>query len=328
MIITKTPYRISFFGGGTDFEDYFKHHGGIVVGSTIDKYCYVTLKEASNFFNHKHRIIWSKIENVKKTDAITHPIVKSVIKYFKIQEGLEIHYHGELPGNSGVGSSSSFNIGLINAFNEKLKIKNNKSNNAKLAYHVEKNLCKEYVGLQDQVWASYGGFNKINFKKKKFDVKPVKISLNQTNNLEKNLLMFFTGKTRYGSDIEKDKQKQITKKLSYYNQIKLITKDAINILENNNENLKDFGYLLNEYWQLKKKLSKKVSNNKIDQIYSEGLKAGAIGGKLLGSGEGGFILFYCEKKFQKKIIKRLSKLNKINFKFSNEGAKVIFNDKK
>ena len=233
-----------------------------------------------------------------------------------------------MPGNSGIGSSSSFNIGLINAINENYNIKNNKFDNAKLAYYVEKKLCKEFVGLQDQVWASYGGLNKINFSKKKFTVTPLKVSKNQRYNLEKNLVMFFTGKTRYGSDIEKDKQKQINKKIGFYNQIKQLTENAIEILENRKKDYKDFGYLLNEYWQLKKKLSNKVSNNKINQIYSEGLNAGAIGGKLLGSGEGGFMLFYCEKKFQKKLTKSLSKLNKINFKFSNEGSKIIFNDKK
>ena len=207
MIISKTPYRISFFGGGTDFEEYFSQYGGEVVGSTINKYCYVSIRSLQKFFDHKYRVSWSKIENVKNISEIDHPTVKGILKHFKLyNQGLEIHYDGDLPGNSGIGSSSSFCVGLINSLNKKYNLKLDKKKLLKKHFFIESRVIKENVGMQDQVWASYGGFNSIKFKKN-FLVSKIKYKKKIITNLQNNLMMFYSGKSRFSDKIEKDKKK-------------------------------------------------------------------------------------------------------------------------
>lgn len=326
MIITKTPYRISFFGGGTDFEEYFSQYGGEVVGSTIDKYCYVSIRSLQKFFDHKYRISWSKIENVKKISDINHPTVKGLLRYYNLSnEGLEIHYDGDLPGNSGIGSSSSFCIGLIKALNQKFNFKFNKKKLASEAYHIESNVIGENVGMQDQVWASYGGLNSIKFNKSNFIVRKLNINKNIKDNLQKNLLMFYSGKSRFSDKIEKDKKKKIVDKIKFYHEIKKQVNECKKILSSG-KNLNEFGLLLNEYWNLKKSLSTKVSSNEINEIYSEALIAGALGGKLLGSGGGGFFVFYVPISMQRKVRAKLHKLEEVKFKFSEEGSSIIFSN--
>ena len=327
MIIAQTPYRISLFGGGTDFEDYYKLYGGEVIGTTINKYCYVTLRDLPPFFKHKHRFIWSKIENVNNLNQIKHPLVKSTLKYFKINKGLEVHYDGDLPGNSGIGSSSSFCVGLINAIYSKKKNKITKKKISNLSYHIENKIMKEYVGRQDQTWAAYGGFNHITFSKKGIHVSKILTSKNLKKKLFDNLLIFFTGKSRYSNKIEKDKQLNLRKKIEIYHKIKKQVKTSTEIIKNG-KNINDIGYLLDEYWSFKKQLSNLVSPNNINEIYKVAKSAGALGGKLIGSGGSGFFMFYCEKNKQKKLINTLNKLQRVHFKPTDYGSRIIFNNEK
>lgn len=325
MIISKTPYRISFFGGGTDFEEYFKLRGGAVIGTTINKYCYISLRELPPFFKHKHRFVWSKIELINNINKIIHPTAKAVFQYYKPKDGLEIHYDGDLPGNSGIGSSSTFTVGLINALTNLYKKNYKKAELAKKSIFIEKQKLRENNGYQDQIWAAYGGFNIIEFKKdKSFNVTKIKITKQNKKNIQSKLIMFFVGKHRFSNKIEKDKQSNLVQNLNFYDQIKQQTYLCKNILESKNFKINDFGELLNDYWNLKKSLSKKVSNNLIDSIYKEGLDAGALGGKLLGAGGGGFLLFLTNDK--KKLKQRLNRLIPVEFEMETKGSEIIYND--
>lgn len=324
MIISKTPFRISLIGGGTDFPSYYNKKEGIVIGGTIDKYCYVSLRYLPNVFNYKHRIVWSKNEIVKTNNQIQHPIVKAVFNYMKINKGLELHYQGDLQKNSGLGTSSSFCVGLLNSL---INLQNNNVSNKKLAnlaLNIEQNVMKEKSGSQDPIWASYGGFNSISFKKKNFFVNKFNFSKKKLNDLSKNFFLIYTGINKFSNNIEKDKLSKLSKNIKNLDTIYNLAKnfrDEISIANNF-----DFiGNILNEYWHIKKKLSNKVTNSKINEIYNECLIAGASGGKLIGSGGGGFLLIYCKKKYHKSLTKRLSKLPIIRFNFINTGSKIIFN---
>ena len=324
MIISKTPFRVSLFGGGTDFPSYYLKNGGCVIGGTINKYCYVTARYLPNVFNFKHRIVWSRNETVNKIDDIFHPTVKSVFKLMNIKKGLEIHYQGDLEKNSGLGTSSSFCVGLFNALTYLEKKKSTVRELAKKAIFVEQKMLKENCGSQDQIWAAYGGLNIIKFNKQgNFLVKRLGLSTQKIKSLDQNMFLVFTGVNRFSDDIEKDKIKNLDKNLNHLDQIKKITKSFINEI-NNNLSIELCGSMLNDYWEIKKKLSKKVSNSYIDDLYDVGLKNGAIGGKVIGSGGGGFILFCCKKKNQKKFFKGFSKLPIINFSFTSVGSEIIF----
>ncbi len=325
MIICKTPFRLSLFGGGTDFPKYYMKNGGYVVGGTIDKYCYVTARHLPNVFSYKHRIVWSKNETVNKISDIVHPTVQSVFKLLKIKKGLEIHYQGDLQKNSGLGTSSSFCVGLLNSLGALENKYYSKKELATKAIFVEQNMLKENCGSQDQIWASYGGFNYIQFKNNgSFLVNKISLPEKILNSLNDNMFLVYTGINRFSNDVEKDKLLNIDKNIKYLDQIKNITLEFIKEI-NNKFSLKNFGYMLNDYWELKKKLSNKVSNIKINEIYKTSIECGALGGKVIGSGGGGFILFCCEKKNQSKLKKNLKKLPIIKFKFINEGSQIIFN---
>ena len=323
MIISKTPFRISFFGGGTDFPDYYNKYGGKVIGGSIDKYCYISIRELPPFFNHKYRFVWSKIENLSSTAQSSHPAFKAIFKYFKIKTGMEIHYDGDLPSRSGIGSSSSFTIGLINCLNLHLNKKKNKKKLSEQGIFLEQKILKEQVGSQDQVWSSFGGFNKISFNKNKIKVKKNILNDEKLVKLEKNLILFFTGKTRIANNIEKTKIKNIDKKIEHYHKIKTYVDECERLLKNNE--FDNFGRLLDEYWFLKKKLSKGVSNILINELYSEAKFCGSLGGKILGAGGGGFIMFYGNKSVQNRLKKRFSKLTYLKFKFEKEGSQIILN---
>ncbi len=323
MIISKTPFRISLIGGGTDFPIYYKKFPGLVVGGTIDKYCYVSARFLPNVFKYKHRIVWSKNEVVKNNNQIIHPTVKAVFNHLKINKGLEIHYQGDLQKNSGLGTSSSFCVGLINS----LKKLHNKSINkeilAKTAINIEQNIMNEKCGSQDQIWASYGGFNAIEFRRKSFKVKRLNIGKTKLSNLSKNLFLIYTGINKFSHIVEKDKIFKFDKNLGYLNKIYNLAKSFKHEIQNNN-NLDFIGSILNEYWSVKKSLSNKVSNDKINEIYNEALKSGASGGKIIGSGGGGFLLVYCKQKYHLSLKKRLNKLPIIKFKFVKKGSEIIF----
>jgi D-glycero-alpha-D-manno-heptose-7-phosphate kinase len=326
MIITKTPYRISFFGGGSDFPLYYSKFGGCVIGSTINKYCYISLRELPPFFKNRHRIVWSEIQLPNTISEIKHPCIKGVLNYFKIKNGVEIHHQGDLPAFSGIGSSSSFSVGLINALMTSMERKLDKKELGKLSLYIEQKILKEHVGSQDQMWASYGGMNFINFNKKSINVKKLSISEKNKKKLSNNLILFFTGKARFSGKIEKNKIFRIEKNLSTLEEMKNYVFYCKKILEKGSS-LDEFGELLDNYWNLKKELSNEVSSNLIDEIYKEAKISGAKGGKIIGAGGGGFILFYAKPEVQKKLIKKFNKLTPVRFDFSAEGSKVIFRQK-
>ena len=323
MIISKTPYRISFFGGGSDYPTWYKANGGAVISSTIDKYIYISCRELPPFFKHKYRIVWSLLESVKKIDHIKHRAVREMLKYYKIKNGMEIHYDGDLPARSGMGSSSVFVVGLMNALNEFRNKTLNKKRLAINSINFEQKILKEVVGSQDQIAASYGGFNKIIFKPDgSFLVNPIKVNKKTIQKLNKNLLLVYTGLPRTAHNIAKtyveklksNKKKNILKILNYVDL-------AEKALKNDDLNL--FGKLLHESWLEKKSLGSLISNSKINDIYDHAIKKGALGGKLLGAGGGGFFVFFVPHKKQKNFVKSFKNLIHIPFNFSYEGSKLI-----
>ena len=324
MIISKTPFRLSLFGGGTDFPSYYLKEGGCVIGGTIDKYCYVTARYLPNVFDFKHRIVWSKNETVKNYNHIIHPTVRSVFKLMNIKKGHEIHYQGDLQKNSGLGTSSSFCVGLINALYSLQNKFIDKKNLALKAIHIEQNMLKENCGSQDQIWAAYGGFNVIKFKKKgTFEVRKIKKTKKMISNLDQNMFLIYTGISRFSDNIEKDKIKNLDKNLNNLDKIRDITNIFVKSI-NNNFSIDLCASLMNDYWEIKKKLSNKVTNPFINEVYKEGINNGAIGGKVIGSGGGGFILFCCKKNKQKKFLNGFKKLPIIKFKFTEVGSEIIF----
>ena len=324
MIIVKTPFRVSLFGGGTDFPKYYLNNGGCVIGGSIDKFSYVTARFLPEVFNYKHRIVWSKNETVNKINEIFHPTVKAVFKKLKIKKGLELHYQGDLQKNSGLGTSSSFCVGLINSISNLYNIKKSKKTLAIDSIDVEQRIMKENCGSQDQIWAAYGGFNYIKFNKTgSFSVNKIKISDSNLFKLNNNFFLIYTGIQKFSNYVEKDKIVKINQNIKALDEIKKMTLSFKSLLETNST-IDTVGEMLNDYWHLKKSLSKKVTNYKIDEIYNIAMNSGASGGKVIGSGGGGFILVYCKKKFQSNLRKNLKKIPIIKFKFTNEGSKIIF----
>lgn len=326
MIITKTPYRISFFGGGSDYPEWFSKNYGEVISTTIDKYIYITCRELPNFFSHKYRVVYSNIELVKNINKIKHNAVKNILLKSSISKGLEIHYDGDLPSRSGMGSSSCFVVGLLNAINVLQKKKISKKVLAKRSIHLEREIMKENVGLQDQIAASYGGFNNISFNHRGFFVRKIKCNIKFKSQLNKNLLLVYSGVSRtaekiantYTGQLKLNKSKNIKEILSIVDKAKKI------IIKGNAD---DFGDLLNETWYQKRQLSKSVSTSNIDEMYNLGIKNGALGGKLLGAGGGGFILFYVKKDHHEKIKRVFNKSVVLPIKLTEKGSEVIFNEK-
>jgi len=325
MIISKTPYRISFFGGGTDYPSWFKENKGKILSTTIDKYVYLSLRDLGPYFNYKHRIIWSKVENVNETKLIQHNVVREMLEYFKIKDGVEIHYQGDLPARSGMGSSSSFVVGLMNAFLIKKKIKVSKMNLAKRSIFFEHKILKEIVGIQDQISASFGGLNKLDIKKNgSFDVKKIEIN-KQIKNLDKNLVLLFTGIHRTANEIAGQYVSKLKKdKVMEMKEINFQVEEAEQLLVKNK--FDDFGKLLNDGWKLKKSLSKIISNKKIDDLYEFSINNGATGGKLLGAGGGGFMLLYIPHHKQKKFFKKIKHVINVPFNFTEESSQIILDN--
>lgn len=325
MIISKTPYRISFFGGGSDYPIWYRKFGGQVLSTTIDKYLYISCRELPKFFNHKYRIVWSKIENVKNVNQITHKVVKEILIHNKIKKGLEIHYDGDLPSKSGMGSSSSFTIGLMNALNAYNVKKITKMELAKKTIFFEQKVLNEIVGSQDQVAAAFGGFNKIAFSRKN-QINVKKIKSNYLETLNSNLLLIYTGIQRNAEKVAKKYVNKITnEKKENIKKIKEYVDEGEKLIMKGD--LKNFGVLLHEAWLQKKDLSNDITNNKIDQIYNFAIKNGSLGGKLLGAGAGGFLLLYIEKHNQAKFLSKIKNLVNIPFKFSYSGSEIILNSK-
>lgn len=324
MIITKTPFRISFFGGGTDYPAWFEENGGAVLATAIDKYCYITCRYLPPFFDFKYRIVYSNIENVSTLHEIKHPAVRAVLSWKKIDDGLAIHHEGDLPARSGLGSSSSFTVGLIHALTALRGKMIGKKNLAKEAIYVEQNVIGEHVGSQDQISAAYGGFNKIEFLKDgTFDVEPVILKAERRNELLSHLMLFFTGFSRVASDIAKSKIDNFKNREKELFMMRQMVDQGITILQNQGEPIISFGQLLDQSWRQKRTLSDSVSNNAIDEIYQAALDAGATGGKLLGAGGGGFLLvFACPSKHEN-IRERLKDLIYVPFDFEPVGSQVV-----
>lgn len=323
MIISKTPYRISFFGGGTDYPSWYMKNGGQVISTTINRYVYISCRSLPPFFKtHNLRLAYSKIEEVNKISELNHKSVRSVLNYLDIKKNIEIHYDGDLPARSGMGSSSSFTVGLLSSLLKYKKEKISKKKLAKMAIHIEQKISKEFVGSQDQIAASYGGLNNIKFKKDgNFSVNKINIGIKNLNKLENNLFIFFTGISRTAENIASTYLFNNKDSYIYFRSIDKLTNKAKLFLSEGKIN--EFGLLLDEAWQIKKKLSKRISNNKIDQIYDCAKKNGALGGKILGAGGGGFLLLYAEKKNHEKLKKSLKKYLNVPFNFSKEGSKII-----
>ena len=325
MIITKTPFRISFFGGGTDYPDWFRENGGAVLATSIDKYCYITCRYLPPFFEYKHRIVYSNIENVLNVSEIQHPAVRAVLEWKNFDQGLAIHHEGDLPARSGLGSSSSFTVGLVHALCGLRGKIMSKETLARDAIHVEQNLIGEHVGSQDQISAAYGGFNKIEFQRDgSFDVNPVILRQARRQELHGHFMLFFTGFSRIASEVAKSKIDNFKIKEKELQLMRQMVDEGINILQSTTEKIDLFGKLLNEAWRHKRALSERVSNSEIDQIYEAALEAGALGGKLLGAGGGGFMLiFACPSKHQK-IREKLKDFVYVPFDFDTSGSQVIY----
>lgn len=324
MIITKTPFRISFFGGGTDIKEYFTESGGAVLSTSFDKYCYVVVRHLPRFFDYSSEFSYSKIERVSSIDEIEHPAIKNAIKMLDMHE-IRLTYEADLPARSGLGTSSSFAVGMLNAFHALKGEYVDKRTLADQAIFLERVMCNEKGGWQDQIAASFGGLNRINFGAYGYDVVPVVMSHQRKKLLNENLMMFFTGFTRLSSDVQR--RNNISgnpdNKSTLHQMVELVD-EAEKILCDDNRDLDDFGRLLDLTWKLKKRTGSAITNDGIDSLYEKGIEAGALGGKLLGAGGGGFLLFYVPKEKQESVFKSMKPLMHIPFEFENTGTRVIY----
>ena len=324
MIISRTPHRISFFGGGTDYPLYYSNQEGRVLGTAIDKYCYLSIRKLPPYFDFKHRIVYSKMENITKIDDIQHPSVREILKYLKTDFGVSIHHDGDIPARSGMGSSSAFTVGLLNSLYALLGKRLSKERLTKEAIYIEQKLIKEDVGSQDQTFAAYGGFNVIRFLTNgTIVVEPIIMNVDRFATFKGHLMLFFTGFSRMASEIAKDKIKNIPINGDKLSSMKQLVDQAYEILANGERNLNDFGELLNETWNLKKTLSSKITRPEIDEMYEIALRNGAIGGKLCGAGNGGFMIFYVAPKNLLKVKEALHNYLHVPFNFDFDGSKVI-----
>jgi|TARA_B100001964_G_C14220964_1_gene595270 D-glycero-alpha-D-manno-heptose-7-phosphate kinase len=324
MIISRTPFRISFFGGGTDYPVWYRENGGAVLSTTIDKYCYISCRYLPPFFEHKYRVSYSRIDMVREIEEIGHPAVKEVFKFMNIEEGVEVHHDGDLPARTGLGSSSAFTVGLIHSLYALKGEMVTKGQLAKDAIYVEQELIKENVGSQDQVATAYGGFNRISFlHDHSIDVRPLIMSSERQNKLQNNLMLCFTGFSRCASDIAKEQLKRTQEKKKELSKMHQMVDEAISILNSDSTNIEEFGKLLHESWKLKRSLTDKISNSKVDEIYDTAYSSGASGGKLLGAGGGGFMIIFARPEIQQKIRKKLKDLLIVPFQFETMGSQII-----
>ncbi len=326
MIISRTPFRISFFGGGTDYPAWYREHGGTVLAAAIDKYCYLTCRYLPPFFKHRIRVVYSHIENCRTADEISHPAVREVLRYLKIDRGIEIHHDGDLPARSGMGSSSSFTVGLLHAL---YALKGNMPGKQQLAVEsiqIEQEMIKETVGSQDQVMAAFGGVNQVVFSRNgEITVKPITITSERLQELNSHLMLFYTGIERTASDVAESYVASVETKKSQLRIMKHLVEESLSILTNG-QDIAAFGALLHEGWQTKRSLSLKVSNSHVDELYAHSLSNGALGGKLLGAGGGGFMLLFVPPEKQARVREALKNLICVPFRFDFSGSQIIFFD--
>lgn len=322
MIITQTPFRMSFFGGGTDMPEFFNEHGGAVLSTTFDKYCLVNVRHLPRFFDYTSEFVYSRIERVTAIDEIEHPLIRNAMKMLDMHE-LRLSYEADLPARTGLGTSSSFAVGMLNAF---YALKGKYADKKKLAddaIYLERVLCAESGGWQDQIAAAYGGFNRINFTADGYDVEKIIISPERKRALNDNLLLFFTGFTRFSSEIQKSTTAAIRDKTSELKEMLSLVDEAQKVLTEKGADLDDFGRLLDTTWRLKRATGGKITTNEIDTLYERGIRSGAVGGKLLGAGGGGFLLFYVRPENRSSVMKAMEKLLYVPFGFENDGTRVV-----
>jgi D-glycero-alpha-D-manno-heptose-7-phosphate kinase len=324
MVISRTPYRISFFGGGTDYPAWYRENGGAVLGTAIDKYCFITCRYLPPFFEHRLRLVYSKIEDCQRAADIQHPVVRTVLGMLGVERGLEIHHDGDLPARSGMGSSSAFTVGFLHAMYGLLGRLTSQKQLAAEAIHVEQDLIGETVGAQDQIFASFGGFNFIEFKRDgSFRVEPLTLAKDRLEALNGSLMLFYTGLRRTASEVAASYVTDIGARTKQLNRMHQMVDEGMKILAGN-DSLDGFGDLLDEAWRLKRSLSGLVSNTHVDEIYAEARRAGARGGKLLGAGGGGFLLFYVPSACRQQVKERLRELIWVPFQFDTSGSQIIF----
>ncbi|MGO4478749.1 kinase [Massilia sp. 2TAF26] len=324
MIITRTPFRMSFFGGGTDYPAWYAEHGGAVLATSINKYCYITCRHLPPFFEHKHRIVHSLIENVQSIDQIKHPAVRAILGWAGCERGLEIHHDGDLPARSGLGSSSSFTVGLLHALAALEGRYASKEYLASTAIHVEQNVIGENVGSQDQVSAAYGGFNLVEFHRNgSFTASPLILRQERLAEFESHLMLCFTGFSRIASEVAKSQIANLRERQAQLHSMREMVNEAIAILQSANTPIEELGKLLHESWLCKRSLSDKVSTSDIDYLYEEAIKAGAIGGKIMGAGGGGFLMLFVKPELQDNVRERLKHLIHVPFKFEDGGSRVV-----
>jgi D-glycero-alpha-D-manno-heptose-7-phosphate kinase len=324
MIVSRTPFRISLFGGGTDYPAWFREHGGAVLGTAIDKYCYISVRRLPPFFEHRSRIVYSKVELVKDIAQIEHPAVRGILTDLQIQDGLEIHHDADLPARSGLGSSSSFTVGLLNALyalNGKMVAKRDLGREA---IRIEQDVLKESVGCQDQLWAAFGGFNRMDFHPDgSFSVSPVILSAQRRTEFLDSMMFFFTGFSRFASDFAEEQLKNLQQRKKQLRTIRAMVDSAVDILVSESTPMRELGELLHETWMLKRELASTVSNNQIDEMYESARDAGAIGGKLLGAGGGGFMVLLVETQNRQRVRDKLKGLIQVSVGLDHEGSKIV-----
>lgn len=324
MVITKTPYRVSFFGGGTDFPLWFRENGGSVISTAINQFCYVSVRRKPPFFPHKHRFVYSEMEDVNELKDIKHPAIKGVLQWLQWEEGLEIHHDGDLPARSGLGSSSAFTVGLLNAMYQLMGRASTLQQLAKDAIQVEQEVIGEVVGSQDQIAVACGGFNRIDFLPEGgWVVKPVSVSSTRLQQLQDHLLLYFTGFSRFASQIEASKLVNFSSRKQELQRMMQMVTDAESLLIDESRDLHEFGSMLQEAWEYKKSLSTGVTTTAIDDFYNRAIAAGAIGGKILGAGGGGFMLFFVSPKNQPAVREALNGFIEVPFQFEQEGSRVV-----
>ena len=323
MIITKTPFRMSFFGGGTDLPDFFNVHGGAVLSTTFDKYCYVTVRHLPRFFDYSSELCYAQTERVTEVEQIQHPAIRNAMRMLDMHE-IRLTYESDLPARSGLGTSSSFAVGMLNAFHSLKGKYKDKRSLADEAIYLERTLCGEAGGWQDQIASSFGGFNRIDFNANDYEVRPVIISPERKCALDDHLVMFFTGFTRFSSVVQAANAKERADRTAQLKEMLSLVDEAEHILTDKHTDLDDFGRLLDHTWRLKRQIGAATSTDSIDALYAKGIAAGALGGKLLGAGGGGFLLFYVRPEHRAKVMEAMKGLLHVPFTFEDGGTSVIY----
>lgn len=322
MVISQTPMRMSFFGGGTDFPEFFKEHSGAVISTTFDKYCHVNVREMPDLFEYKTYLSYAKIEKAVSVDEIQHPAIRNAMKWLGLEK-ICLNYDADVPAKTGLGTSSAFSVGMLNAFYTMIGVEKTKRQLADDAIYLERTLCNEDGGIQDQIASAFGGFNRIDFTKEGYTVTPINFCNGKKEQLEENLMLFFTGLSRYSFQVQKTTRKMLSHNTDRLLKMLKMVDEAEDILTNPQRKLNDFGYLLNETWLKKREITSEISTDYIDKAYQKAVDAGALGGKLLGAGGGGCLLFYVEKDKQENVRKALADMHEFPFRFENEGTKII-----